>query len=296
MKCSNPFMKDGRPLPCGQCPPCRLNRRRIWTHRLILESKLHPQSTFATLTYSDDFVPPMGSLEPRHLQLFWKKLRKAIQPVKIRYYAVGEYGDETFRPHYHAAIFNYPSCAYGRSRYALLNRSTCCPHCDLIRDTWGMGNIDLAELNEATAQYTAGYVTKKMTHRLDPRLKGREPEFSRSSNHDGGIGLGYMDELASTLLQFNLEETQADVPSALRHGKRLLPLGRYLQTKLRQKVGKDEKTPQAIIDEQTAELLGLQKAARANSRTLKEEIIEQTRGAVDALVNKSKIRKQRKTL
>lgn len=48
-----------------------------------------------------------GTLSKRDLQLFFKKLRKVNGKGKsIKYYAVGEYGSDTYRPHYHAIIFN----------------------------------------------------------------------------------------------------------------------------------------------------------------------------------------------
>lgn len=97
-----------------------------------------------------------------------------------------------------------------------------------------------------SAQYVAGYVTKKMTAKDDPRLVGRHPEFARMSLRPG-IGAGMMSDVASTLMQFNLEKTQPDVPSALRHGGRTFPLGRYLRRRLRKECGLDEKAPQSSL-------------------------------------------------
>ncbi|AXB22553.1 replication initiation protein [Lynx canadensis associated microvirus CLP 9413] len=45
------------------------------------------------------------TLAKRDFQLFMKRLRKAFPDQKIRYFAAGEYGSETFRPHYHAILF-----------------------------------------------------------------------------------------------------------------------------------------------------------------------------------------------
>lgn len=42
------------PCPCGKCIPCLINRKRLWKHRLILESYCHDKSAFVTLTYNDD--------------------------------------------------------------------------------------------------------------------------------------------------------------------------------------------------------------------------------------------------
>ena len=59
---------------------------------------------FITLTYNNENLPPGDELCKRDLQLFIKRLRK-VNPG-IRYFAIGEYGEEGKRPHYHAVIFN----------------------------------------------------------------------------------------------------------------------------------------------------------------------------------------------
>lgn len=197
----------------------------------MLESLMHGDNCFVTLTYDDEHLPKGGSLAPSEVQQWLKRFRSALEPRKIRYYLVGEYGDTTQRPHYHVAVFGYPKCLYGLSRYSR-ERKDCCPNCDTVRDTWGRGNVYVGSLETQSAQYVAGYVTKKMTRKDDPRLKGRYPEFARMSLRPG-IGADAMHEVASVFMQFNLEDLQGDVPSSLRHGSRLLPLGRYLRRKLR---------------------------------------------------------------
>ena len=57
MLCSNPYMKDGVSFGCGQCKGCRVNKRRQWTHRILLESMCHESSAFVTLTYDNDHLP-----------------------------------------------------------------------------------------------------------------------------------------------------------------------------------------------------------------------------------------------
>jgi hypothetical protein len=65
----------------------------------------HERNVFLTLTYDDEHLPIGGSLYKRDLQNFFKRLRKNLKGRKIKYYACGEYGETTFRPHYHAIIF-----------------------------------------------------------------------------------------------------------------------------------------------------------------------------------------------
>lgn len=93
-----------------------------------------------------------------------------------------------------------------------------------------------------------------MTRSDDARLADRHPEFARMSLRPG-IGASYMHDLASVVMEFDLADTEGDVPSSLRHGKRLMPLGRYLRRKLRTYVGMEEKAPQHVLDKIKEETL-----------------------------------------
>lgn len=135
-----------------------------------------------------------------------------------------------------------------------------------------MGDVDLGEVNTESAQYIAQYTTKKMTVKDDPRLTGRYPEFSRMSLKPG-IGADFMHEVGSTLMQFNLEDSEGDVPSALRHGKRLMPLGRYLRRQLRKTVGMEPNAPQSTLDQAKEALQPLREAAFDASASFKETVI-----------------------
>lgn len=177
-----------------------------------------------------------------------KRLRKAIYPNKIRYFLVGEYGDSSQRPHYHVALFGYPSCIHGRSMYKV--NKNCCRNCDLIRDTWQKGNVDLGTLQRESASYLCGYVTKKMTNKNDSRLNGRIPEFATMSLKPG-IGALAMNNVAESLTTdfgCDLIDEIGDVPSTLLQGKKNFPLGRYLKMKLRERLGFEEtNTPKEIL-------------------------------------------------
>ena len=284
----------------------------------MLETHLCPDNSFLTLTYSDQAMPKsgtgLGTLEPKHTQDWLKRLRSAwtlhignleklsgptgtsTLKKNLRYYLVGEYGDETFRPHYHAALFGLPTC----SRLGLPIRSGGCPCaiCTLVRNTWGHGNTHVGTLEPASARYLAGYIEKKMTRSDDPRLGDRHPEFSRMSLRPG-IGADMMDEVASTLLQFDIvDATQGDVPSSLRHGSRTLPLGRYLTRRLRTRVGKEANAPQETITQRAEEMRPLLEAAKHSEThlTLKAQVVHVNEAKALSQAAKVKIRKQRRTL
>lgn len=272
MLCRKPYAKGKQLYPCGQCKPCRINRRRVWSHRIILESINHDSSVFATLTYDDENIPEGGTLDPRALQLFLKRLRKVYDGTKIRYFAVGEYGSSSNRPHYHIALFGFPKCLRGRTRQSRhkegpLYRACCC-HCEAVKRIWGKGSIELASLEPASAAYIAGYTVKKMTAKDDERLNGRYPEFARMSLRPG-IGAWFMDDIADTLLTHDLEKSIDDVPKSIRtHGK-IQPLGRYLVRRLRVRIGRDAGTPQRVLDDIQAQLSPVWAAAETMAGPLK---------------------------
>jgi len=215
-------------------------------HRTMLESLAHEDNCFLTLTYQDSFLPKLSdgraTLCPPHLRDFLKRLRKAFAPARLRYYAVGEYGGQTERPHYHLAVFGLPSCLRGST---LLNGSgRCCVQCDKIKALWGMGKVHLDQLNSVTAAYIAGYVVKKMGGGPVDLLKGRHKEFARMSLKPG-IGVIALDDVAAVLQRYQLE-FEGDVPAGLLHGGKQLPLGKYLRNVIRSKLGKAQETPAAV--------------------------------------------------
>lgn len=219
MLCKTPVIFGLMPVGCGQCLPCRINRRRIWTHRILLESYKHGDSSFVTLTYDERNVPKGGNLEPKHTQDFFKRLRRSIEPRKIRYFLCGEYGENTQRPHYHAAVFGIG-----------INEA------DVIEKAWQKGFTVVGDLTRGSAQYIAGYVTKKWTRKDEPKLNGRHPEFARMSRRPGIGALAVPDIKAVLDSEFGkqLVDKEGDVPFSLAHGRRSIPLGRYLRCKLRE--------------------------------------------------------------
>lgn len=98
------------PVPCGKCPPCLQRRTAEWCFRIFQESKTHLSASFITLTYEKPPITPNGfmTLHTPDFQKFMKRLRK-LHPrgTRIKYYAVGEYGTERKRPHYHAILFGH---------------------------------------------------------------------------------------------------------------------------------------------------------------------------------------------
>lgn len=181
-------------LPCGQCVGCRLERSRQWAVRCLHENKCHDRSVFLTLTYDDDHLPDGGTLIKRDLQLFMKRLRKS-RFEKVRFYACGEYGETTFRPHYHVLLFgtDFPDKRFYKDSPAgePLYRS-----CELD-SLWSCGVHSIGAVTFESAAYCARYVMKKITGPMaDWHYSGREPEFVNMSRKPG-IGAPWLARFGS---------------------------------------------------------------------------------------------------
>lgn len=134
-------------LPCGRCIGCRRDNAKAWALRCTLEDQVHAHTAFTTLTYSNDNLPP--TLSKHHLALFLKRLRKNAAGRPIRFFASGEYGETTARPHYHALLFG------------LSGLPSATDH-ELVERSWGLGHTRTEPCTPARINYIAGYVAKKI--------------------------------------------------------------------------------------------------------------------------------------
>lgn len=289
MLCKNPFVRDpsgkvfkmsllsgdrdiaigGVPFPCGQCLPCRINKRRLWTHRLLLESYDHPESVFITLTYSDEYLPPNGSLDKKAVQLFLKRFRKSLEPRKIRYYAVGEYGTQTHRAHYHAVVFGA----------GLLDG-------EQVARAWPFGRVHVAECNRHTIQYVAGYVTKKFVKKGDDLVQ----EFSIMSRKPG-LGFGAVERLVTLIRDkkyAHLFEGNNAIPDGLRHGSAFMPFDRYIKGKLQFALEIDADATE-YIQELTAKYLSAQRLNPDSIQPLVDLLMTESAGRNTQIERRFKI-------
>lgn len=203
MQCVKPITLyngvDPLVVPCGKCVACRIAKSREWALRLLWEGESHEGlSLFVTLTYDEQHLPKPPSIEKYHLQNFVKRLRKNTGK-KIKYYACGEYGDRTLRPHYHIILFGLDAC---------LQCCCCRDHalpmpadgtgCREIYDAWGKGHVDIGGLTYESARYVAGYIHKRRTHIHEP-VKAFTKPFGLQSQ---GLGLQFAQEHSDQLHEY----------------------------------------------------------------------------------------------
>lgn len=162
-------------ISCGQCSGCRLEYSRQWAVRATHEAQTcradNKPTSFITLTYDDDNLPVDGSLDVSHWQLFAKRLRKKIGP--FRFLHCGEYGEQTFRPHYHALIYGY-DWIKDRKFWDRTKNGHSLYRSDSLEETWGKGMCPIGDLTFESAAYVARYAMKKQTGVLAKALYGWE--------------------------------------------------------------------------------------------------------------------------
>lgn len=214
MMCLHP----GKYGPCGKCRACRINRQRDKKVRICHEAEGYQYNCFLTLTYDPSRYDD-SNLVKKDLQDFMKKLRRYIEPDRIKYFASGEYGEsERHHAHYHLIIFGlnmYDKRVFSNHHYSV-SKNVWYVDCK----AWDKGFCSVAPFNEARANYTAKYVIDKINGKeADSWYHGRTPEFCLTSR---GLGLTWLNEHAPLLKEEGF----------IRQGKKRVPLPRYYQDKL----------------------------------------------------------------
>lgn len=175
-------------VPCGKCVGCHLEYSRQWAMRCVHELQQHTFSSFITLTYEDDQLvwhegAKRPTLHPRDLQLFWKRLRKEYGKG-IRYFAAGEYGDVTGRPHYHAIVFghDFPDKKFHSFKNGYIEYRS-----RALNDLWGHGDCAIGSATFESCAYVARYVLKKKYGQAADYYDSEKilPEFVRMSRRPG---------------------------------------------------------------------------------------------------------------
>lgn len=183
-------------IPCQNCVGCKLEYSRQWMLRLTHEALYWPQSCFITLTYNQQNLPQSNSLDPDHLQNFYKRLRDRLDYQPLKHFSCGEYGDRNFRPHYHAIIFGWAPT--DQSFWKLNRQGDRLYISKMLEDTWGHGFCSVAPATAKSMAYVARYVVKKIKGKddfqaahyyrcspVDGKMHSVQPEFGRMSQ---GLG------------------------------------------------------------------------------------------------------------
>lgn len=195
-------------IPCGKCVGCRLANSRMWANRCLIESKEYSNNYFVTLTYSDDnltFVKSLNAqtgevqkrptLVKKDMQKFMKDLRRYMSYHfgidNIRFFGCGEYGTKKSRPHFHMILFN---CPLNDLKYFFTNKAgDKIYRSEIIEKVWNKGLCSVGEVTWNSIAYTARYVMKKQKGKTSGFVLNEEsdltyglvPEFMNCSRSPG---------------------------------------------------------------------------------------------------------------
>lgn len=271
---------------CGHCVPCGIEKREAWAGRILLEAQAHAASSFVTLTYDDYHLPDDESVSKREMQLWLKRLRARYSGYRFRYFLVGEYGEHTQRPHYHAVIFGLP----------WTEQAT-------VQATWELGFTSVYELNPSRARYVASYTVKKMVPELAVQYQRETgvllaPEFALMSRRPGvahGSVEVILENARKSKFSFHRGVYQTDpvtgvgrrLPGYFRFEGKKYPLSRYLEGKLNEcidSVHSERNELRRLVVDHSAEL----SRKTASARQIRQ------RKRNNAAIRADRIRAQRK--
>lgn len=260
-------------IPCGCCLGCKIQKSQSWATRCVHEASMHDENCFVTLTYSDDKLKS-SSLIKKDFQDFMKRLRRKYSEKKISFYACGEYGDLTERPHFHACLFGIDfedKQIYKNDGKNPLWTS------EILNERWSHGYCIIGQVNYTTAAYVARYIAKKITGSSQIAeamrasvYKGREPEFALMSRRPG-IGKLWF-ELYSADVFPSDEIIQGGVP---------IQVPRYYDNLLEKK------------DMEQFERIKQERLDRPKSERYDYKRIQNGKKSVDFLKNKEEVKKKK---
>lgn len=193
-------------LPCRGCDSCLQCKQREWSFRLWAEHQTYhgKPSSFLTLTYSNEFLPPGGSVCNDHISSFIKRLKSHVRyhvseddACSIRYYGVTEYGTQNYRPHIHIIVFGYqfPDLVFHEKRGAHILYTS-----QKLSSLWPYGHSSSGSVLPQSISYVAGYCLKKSANRMVDVLQDLEEEDHRMSKRPG-IGHDWILQYASDVLR-----------------------------------------------------------------------------------------------
>lgn len=170
-------------VDCCHCVLCQKKRRNRISSRAVLESINHQNPPlFVTLTYSQEhynFDVKDVTNHTREIQLFNKRLRKALQPYQLtyKYIFVSEFGSKFGRLHYHALLFglNEPELMELENNQTIYRKPDAPKQVykltNIISKAWNKGIIELEEAKDLSGKYVSKYIGKSSDGKQTKVLK-----------------------------------------------------------------------------------------------------------------------------
>lgn len=180
--------------PCGSCMSCRVAHRTEWEFRIYQEVMMEYSkgfdSSFVTLTYSDDFLPRtsdgLPTISKEDVDNFYHRFNYVCKKRfdrTFKQFFVTEYGDLFGRPHAHSIIIGLSP-----------------DYRNLVSYSWLRGHVMSLPVLSGAIRYVLKYMDKQVfgSDKLSNIYGNRIPPYSKKSH---GIGLDYIKSHAFELIE-----------------------------------------------------------------------------------------------
>lgn len=196
-ECLHPYYIRDQNLyvPCGRCPNCRSRARYDLSTRIFLETALAGSAYFITLTYNEDNLPCTEQGKPcfnkKQVQDFMKRVRKKLEPSRLRFFLTCEYGDGKEAKQY---LQQYGT-EFGRSHYHAIficdNKRPLREVRDIVQASWPFGYSSVSSCSMARIQYATQYALKDEDYLYKKYEKGDPSKPFRLFSLKPGLGSGF---------------------------------------------------------------------------------------------------------
>lgn len=196
-------------VPCGTCSECAKKKATSWGVRAYREFLFAPANSvrFVTITYDDINVPKTSlghkTLSSSDCKQFLKSFRQSLfrkYGVTIRFMCSGEYGKNTFRPHYHFLFYGIPPFMTNVELRKVIASSW--HRCSVI-DVQYPKNANSSGFYVGKYMAKNGYQRARAIHLDDPEFV---MPFKRSS-------IGFGNQFTRAEIAYYLAEDVSDIPS-----------------------------------------------------------------------------------
>lgn len=189
-------------FPCGVCENCKRDRISILEQRAKFEWRNNKYCAFIDLTYDNNHLEYnfgdngehiLPTVSKKSFHKYIDNLRHYLKNHNIKncnskfsWLGCSEYGDSTFRPHYHIILFGVDF----HSGYKFLNK------------LWKNGYVDVKPVYNGAIRYVLDYLEKQQKGENNDRMyfdRGiNQPFVSWSKGFGSGFYKEHADEIAET--------------------------------------------------------------------------------------------------
>lgn len=252
--------------PCGVCDSCRANKageKAVRAELECLSTAEDRENLFLTFTYDnfshsklinrDNCHPAYnGDLNYSHIDYFFHELRKKVdecifkgdcKPFEwiddngcvqrgsgLRYMRVGEYGDKSHRPHFHALVFGIPKSLLIDCRDEGCRGGYQYCSFPLFSSIWTHGKVLCGAASFGSAYYVACYSLKSSCQE-DDSIIGRVPAKASYSLRPG-LGHTYFHSVLLPKILDNASHGIYEAPDILLKNGKYVPMPEYFFRKL----------------------------------------------------------------